>query len=91
MSLADKLETLKSIQKEQGTLRAIAFLGDRVLAKLRGKVSYQRWRKQHRIAKADIQTAREEMATWSHLPLFSILLPVYNVEEVWARKSHSIG
>ncbi|WP_204105073.1 MULTISPECIES: glycosyltransferase [Spirulina sp. CCY15215] len=87
MNLVDKLENLKSIQKEQGTLRAIAFLGDRLLAKLRGKINYQQWRKQHRLAETDIQSARAEIATWSHCPLFSILLPVYNVEQVWLEKA----
>ena len=87
MSFADKLETLKSIREERGILRAIAFLGDRLLAKLRGKMSYQRWRKQHRLTTAEIQAAREEIKTWSHLPLFSLLLPVYNVETVWLEKA----
>ncbi|MBP0022352.1 MAG: glycosyltransferase family 2 protein [Cyanobacteria bacterium SBLK] len=87
MSLADKLETLKSIREEQGIPRAIAFLRDRLCAKLQGKMSYQQWRKRHRLTRSDIQAAREEMATWSHLPLFSILLPVYNVEAIWLEKA----
>ncbi|MEM9542279.1 MAG: glycosyltransferase, partial [Cyanobacteria bacterium P01_E01_bin.42] len=87
MSLIDKLETLKSIQEEQGTLRAIAFLRDRLVAKIRGKMSYQQWRKRHRLTAADIQSAGEEMAGWSHLPVFSILLPVYNVEGIWLEKA----
>jgi len=82
--VADKWAVLKSIQQEQGTSRAIAFVWRRLQKKLWRKRVYQNWYKTHCFSAA---AAPQEMENWSHLPLFSVLLPVYNVEAVWLDKA----
>jgi len=48
---------------------------------------FEVWLQQHQLKPADIQRMRGGLKTFTHTPLFSIIIPVYNTEEVWLRKA----
>ena len=45
------------------------------------------WLQQHQLRPADIEQMREELRTFRYAPLFTIIIPVYNTEEVWLRRA----
>jgi glycosyltransferase involved in cell wall biosynthesis len=47
---------------------------------------YERWQRRHRLTDGDCDRIRSEMDKLACLPLISILLPVYNTDEIWLRK-----
>ena len=50
-----------------------------------GVTEYDLWRKRHAVTDADRQRMREAVAGWADPPLISVVLPVYNVAEVYLR------
>jgi len=44
---------------------------------------YQAWFKNHRVTAEQIPAMREEVAKFTHAPLFSILMPVFNTPVEW--------
>ena len=47
---------------------------------------YEIWQKRHRLTTRDRDRIRKEIENLSCRPLISILLPVYNTDEVWLRR-----
>jgi glycosyltransferase involved in cell wall biosynthesis len=47
---------------------------------------YELWQRRHRLTAWDRNRIRKEIDTFPYLPLISILLPVYNTEEIWLRR-----
>ena len=47
---------------------------------------YERWQERHRLTTRDRNRIRREIEKLSYRPLISILLPVYNTDEIWLRK-----
>ena len=45
------------------------------------------WLQQHQLKPADIEWMRRELETFTHTPLITIVMPVYNTEEVWLRRA----
>ena len=45
------------------------------------------WLQQHQLRPADIEQMREKLRTFRYAPLFTIIIPVYNTEEVWLRRA----
>jgi GT2 family glycosyltransferase len=45
------------------------------------------WLQQHQLKLADIEFMREELRTFTYTPLFTIIIPVYNTEEIWLRRA----
>lgn len=48
---------------------------------------YQVWLERHQLKPADIERMRTELEAFTHFPLISIVIPVYNTEEVWLRRA----
>jgi GT2 family glycosyltransferase/SAM-dependent methyltransferase len=48
--------------------------------------SYDLWQKLHEFSDADRLEATTTIATWKNPPLFSIILPVYDVDEIYLRQ-----
>jgi GT2 family glycosyltransferase/2-polyprenyl-3-methyl-5-hydroxy-6-metoxy-1,4-benzoquinol methylase len=48
---------------------------------------FQVWLQQHQLKPADIERMRRELENFTHLPLITIVMPVYNTEEVWLRRA----
>jgi glycosyltransferase involved in cell wall biosynthesis len=47
---------------------------------------YELWQRRHRLTAWDRNRIRREIDTFPYRPLISILLPVYNTEEIWLRR-----
>src|SRR5262249_38870942 len=45
------------------------------------------WLQQHELKSTDIERMRRELKTFAHTPLITIIIPVYNTEEVWLRRT----
>jgi len=45
------------------------------------------WLQQHQLRTEDIKRMREELRTFRYTPLFTLIIPVYNTEEVWLRRA----
>jgi GT2 family glycosyltransferase len=45
------------------------------------------WLQQHQLKLADIEFMREELRTFTYTPLLTIIIPVYNTEEIWLRRA----
>lgn len=84
MSLFQKLITANRIRKEKGW----AGIGKKIKLLRRRRLeeqSYRKWIAKHKLDKNDRERIRGEIDDFSHKPLISIILPVYNVEEKWLR------
>src|SRR3989339_1481872 len=47
---------------------------------------YELWQRRHRLTPRDRNRVRKEIKKLPYRPLISILLPVYNTDEIWLRK-----
>jgi GT2 family glycosyltransferase len=47
---------------------------------------YELWQRRHRLTAWDRNRIKREIDTFPYRPLISILLPVYNTEEIWLRR-----
>jgi len=57
------------------------------MAQIRGEVSaYDSWLQQHQITDAFRAQMRKDIASWQNPPTLSLILPVYNVPEIYLRK-----
>jgi O-antigen biosynthesis protein len=48
---------------------------------------FKTWLQQHELRPADIERMRGELKTFTHSPLITIIIPVYNTEEIWLRRA----
>lgn len=48
---------------------------------------YGDWVKQHRITEDEIARMRKEQARFSYRPTISLVMPVYNVDQIWLEKA----
>jgi GT2 family glycosyltransferase len=51
------------------------------------KKEYDLWIKHHQLSKKDIEQIKEQIRTFKYQPKISIVMPVYNVEEIWLEKA----
>ena len=86
-----KLARLKSIWQERGTLGLLRFLYCFVYRKLNNqlitKITYQQWITKNVLTREDITAAYKQTSQWQFRPKFSIIMPVYNVEEKWLEQA----
>jgi O-antigen biosynthesis protein len=82
-----KLQALGKVRQERGTLGLLRYVGFRVFARIKRYSNYQQWIEQHTLTKAGLLSADRQMAEWQHRPVFSVILPVYNVDEKWLTKA----
>ena len=85
MKIRQKLEKASRLVKEKkwSAIGAKIKLRRRQKREARG---FQKWRAENRLTDAARQNMRQEIADFSHKPLISIVLPVYNIEEKYLRK-----
>ncbi|MGE0085827.1 MAG: glycosyltransferase [Desulfococcaceae bacterium] len=48
---------------------------------------YDRWIKKHSLSEEKIQHIRRNISDFSYKPVISILMPVYNVDQIWLEKA----
>lgn len=82
--IKSKYQTALKIKKEDGW-KGIEQQIKSLLFEFRESRNYQKWIKLNRINDAKRAEIKREIQNFSHQPLISIILPVYNVEEKWLR------
>jgi glycosyltransferase involved in cell wall biosynthesis len=65
--------------------RGIKRRGEIFRRKYSERRAYKKWIKNHELKNADRESLRRQISEFSHKPLISVVLPVYNVEEKWLR------
>jgi len=86
-AIVRKFGKLYQAWQERGTRGFLRFLFDRTIARFHKRLNYQQWMAHQKLTPTDRLNADREMAQWQHRPTFSVILPVYNVEEVWLIKA----
>lgn len=86
-SIFKKFSKLYEAWRERGTRGFLQFVYQRWVARRRKRLTYQQWMVQQRLSEQDIERAKQEIAQWQLRPTFSIIMPVYNVEEEWLKRA----
>ncbi|MDX2243535.1 MAG: glycosyltransferase [Leptolyngbyaceae cyanobacterium bins.302] len=87
MTVLTKLSKLYQAWQERGTRGFIWFVYQRLSGRVRKRLDYQQWMAQQRLSRVEIQQAKQQIAQWTVRPKFSVIVPVYNVEEEWLRRA----
>ncbi len=82
-----KLSKLYQAWRERGTRGFIRFVYDRLSNRLHPQPTYRQWIKQQQWTPDKIQQAQRDIEQWPIRPKFSIILPVYNVNEKWLKRA----
>src|SRR5215475_11166189 len=48
---------------------------------------FKLWLQQHQLEPVDIEWMRRELETFTYTPQITIIMPVYNTDEVWLRRA----
>ena len=83
----NQIEKLKWTWKQQGTKGTVSFLQKYIRNKIKQRTSYQEWIEENRLHKLDIIKAKREIEKFAFKPKFSVIVPVYNVEQKWLEKA----
>lgn len=84
-----KIKAIPHLWQQRGTLGLLKFIYLKVIYKLNRKsqIDYQEWLQKNSLSKSDIATACKEVEKFTIRPIFSIIMPVYNIEEEWLEKA----
>ncbi|MDF5715621.1 MAG: glycosyltransferase family 2 protein [Rhizonema sp. NSF051] len=82
-----KFTKLKHLWQQQGTQRFLRYLYQRTAANIKERITYQKWIANHRLTKQNIALSEEQMQHWQLRPKFSVIIPVYNVQEQWLKRA----
>ena len=83
----NQINKLKWTWKHQGVKGTVSFLQKYVRSKLKEKTDYQQWIDENRLNKLDIIKINRQIEKFTSRPKFSIIVPVYNVEQKWLEKA----
>lgn len=82
-----KLNKLIGIYQKQGVRYAFTFLWGKLKKKINNKLFYKSFGEANAFTEADRKKALADILTFTHKPVFSIIMPVYNVDEIWLVKA----
>ncbi|MGI0489606.1 glycosyltransferase family 2 protein [Pantanalinema rosaneae CENA516] len=85
--ISKKFSKILQVWQERGTRGLARFLYQKAIRQPQSQMTYQKWVAQHHLSRLDLLTAQGEMALWALRPIFSVIMPVYNVEAVWLEKA----
>ena len=85
--LIDKIQYFSWIFQEKGLIFTVSLLAKKILKKINGQLTYQKWWQENRLSPTDIRHHQAELKTWQYLPQISVVLPVYDVDILWLRKA----
>lgn len=83
----NQIEKLKWTWKQQGARGTVSFLQKYIRNKVKQRTSYQQWINENRLNKLDIIKAKRQIEKFALKPKFSVIVPVYNVEQKWLEKA----
>jgi O-antigen biosynthesis protein len=79
------LHKINKIWRERGTLGFLKFAFRSIKKRIAIKHNYQSWIIANQFTTQVKELAKQEIETWDYHPLFSILLPVYNIDDRFLR------
>lgn len=85
MAIARKISNLLAAVRSYGLAAALPYF-ESFRRKRRDKRDYQKWIKHNSIDNQRREGMRQEISRFDSRPLISIILPVYDVDEIWLRK-----
>ena len=83
----NQIDKLKWVWKQKGAKGTITFVNKYIRSKVKQKTSYQQWIDENRLNKLDIIKIHRQIEKFALRPKFSVILPVYNVEQKWLEKA----
>ncbi|MBF2029325.1 MAG: glycosyltransferase [Oscillatoriales cyanobacterium C42_A2020_001] len=86
-SVFKKVGKLYQAWRERGTRGFIHFVYDRLKARFHREITYPQWVAERQWTPTKIAQAKQQLTQWHLRPTFSVILPVYNVEEKWLKKA----
>ncbi len=81
-----KVRSAKRILRKQG-IRGLISAVERQQSNNNAQSSYAEWFQSHTLSAGGIVDAKREFSQWATRPTFSIIMPVFNVDEEWLRRS----
>jgi GT2 family glycosyltransferase len=51
------------------------------------RTPYERWLRRNRLTKTRVKNIKADIETFQYKPKFSIIMPVYNVDQIWLQKA----
>lgn len=85
--ISAKINRLHQLSRQQGFKRLLKYIYQRQVSSFKEKINYQKWIVKNLLAEEYITTAKEEIIRWNLHPTFSVIIPVYNVEEKWLERA----
>ena len=82
-----KINKLIGIYQKQGVNIAATFLWGKFKKKINNKLFYKSFLEANTFTEADRKKAEATILTFTLKPVFSIIMPVYNVDETWLVKA----
>lgn len=82
-----KLNKLVNIYRKQGTGYLVTFLWGKLKKKINNRFFYKGFYKDTILSPAQLRNAVKEVEAMPLKPVFSIIMPVYNVDEQWLVKA----
>ena len=82
-----KLKKLKGIIEKQGPKYAFIFLWGKLKKKINNKLFYKSFLQANTFTETDRKQALKEIEQFVLKPVFSVIMPVYNVDEKWLVKA----
>lgn len=82
-----KLGKIKNIYSKQGLGYALLFLWGKLKKKITNRLFYKSFSQANTFTETDRKKAQAEIESFTHKPIFSIICPVYNVDEKWLVKA----
>lgn len=85
--MSQKIQKIQRIWQRRGILGVLHFLYQNAASQIKNKRAYQQWLEKNTFKQEDITSARQQISQWQIQPKFSIIMPVYNVEEKWLKRA----
>ena len=70
--LIDKIQYFSWIFQEKGLIFTVSLLAKKILKKINGQLTYQKWWQENRLSPTDIRHHQAELKTWQYLPQISV-------------------
>lgn len=82
-----KLKKLQGIYRNQGLSYLLTFVWSKLKKRITNKLFYKGYLQSITLTESDRRKLESELHTFTHKPTFSVIMPVYNVDEKWLTKA----
>lgn len=75
------------IWRERGLKGLLKFIYHRLVTRPQAQLTYDQWVAERQLTARDLEAMQRQMQQWQDRPVFSVVMPVYNVEAKWLEKA----